>query len=419
MKRPALSPRDRILFFRGAALGVVCMAGVTIAIDNFGASRVVEAEAERAVSAADKAADILGQAITLSDRVMNREISENEIPLIVTGALQALDPYSGYVEKEWTDRLTGETDIVSDSFMIGIVGEVTDAGYAVLSTMPLSPAERVGIRRGDVLTDVDGLDVSELPGAEARDALKEAAQAGGGSEMTLRFDRAGAEVEVSITPEHLPETFVYDLGVQDGILHLAVTSFMEGIARDAENMVQPYVDRGELQGIIFDLRGNTGGLTTEARLLAELVMPAGTLLYTEEGLHIETKEVMTAEDPTFTDLGLSVVVDSQSASASEIFASAIQANDLGLVYGEISFGKGTIQNVYPFSDGQGGIKITVGEYRDAQGRAINGIGVVPDVVVETKGALNLLDDLPIVQARKGMLDDRALTDVSKGDDQDG
>lgn len=419
MKRLALSSRDRILFFRGVALGVVCMAGVTIALDHFEASRAVETEAQQVVSAGDKAADILGQAITLSDRVMNREITEQEIPLIVTGALQALDPYSGYVEKEWTDRLTGETDIVSESFLIGIVGEVTDAGYAVVSTMPLSPAERVGIRRGDVLSGIDGLDVRDLPGAEAREALKEAAQAGEGAEMTLRFDREGSQVEVSITPEHLPETFVYDLGLQDGILHLAVTSFMEGIAQDAEQIVQTYVDSGELQGVIFDLRGNTGGLTTEARLLAELVMPAGTLLYTEEGLHIDTKEVMTVKDPTFTNLGLSVVVDSRSASASEIFASAIQANELGLVYGEISFGKGTIQNVYPFSDGQGGIKITVGEYRDAQGRAINGIGVVPDVVVETKEALRLLDDMPIVQARKGMLDDRTLTDDVQGDDQDG
>jgi carboxyl-terminal processing protease len=397
------SPRERLIFFRGAAIGVVAMSVVTMTLEvQREALRGAEKTkpAQQSVTASEEAASILKQALSLSDRVMNREIQDEDIPAVVTGALQALDPYSGYVEQEWTDRLSGEKEIVSESYMIGILGEVRDEGYVVVSTMPMSPAERVGIQSGDILAAVGEVDVREMPGVEARETLQAAAQEGDGQEMTLRFVRGDETVVINITPEHLPETFTYDFGMADGVLHIRVTSFMEGVSEDAAEVIRRHATATNLTGIIVDLRGNTGGLTSEAKKLAELVMPAGTLLYTEDGLKIDSKEVFTETDPAFPNLEIVVVIDKRSASASEIFASAVQANNLGSVLGDISYGKGTIQNVYPFLDGTGGLKITVGEYQDAKGRSINGIGVVPDELIEMTTGTSAADDPVIARARQ-------------------
>lgn len=331
----------------------------------------------------DHATRLIGQSLLLSQEVMNREINQDDVPDIVTGALQALDPHSGYLREEMASRITSEGRSPGKGpLMVGILGDVTPDGYFVRSSVPMSPADGSGIQTGDRLIAVDGYDISGSSGADALAALKSATRASEGKVLELAFDRQGERVFVSLKPRALPETFVYDMGRVEGVLHVHIRGFFNGMAKDVERVIARNLEKGGVSGVVLDLRGNSGGLTSETKKLAELFFPAGTLLYTEEGRRIETSAIKTDIIPAFPYLKMVVLIDENSASASEIFASAVQVGGFGIVIGEPSYGKGTIQNVYPFEDGSGAIKITVGEYKSASGEVIDGIGVIPDITVD-------------------------------------
>jgi len=379
---------ERDFFIRGFAAGVVMLSSLSLASSyalgsgpwTYQGIDLSHLDGEEKATPAGEAASILDQALVLSDAMMNREIERGDIPGIVNGALRSLDPYSGYVDRETTD-LVNKGGRVSEEFMLGFLGAVEDSGYVIRSTVPKSPADGSGVLAGDRIVQINDTDVAAMTGQEALDVLKSLTQESAGRAMRLGFDRKGDLLTFEISPEKIPESFAYDLGMSNGILHLKIAGFFKGVSGDVERIIARSANNGGLAGIVFDLRGNSGGLTDETQEIAELVMPKGTLLYREAGLHIGEIVVSTTRHPKFKGIDLAVLVDGDSASASEIFASAVQANDLGPVIGGITYGKGTIQNVYPFSDGRGAIRITIGEYKDADDRTINGIGVIPDIIV--------------------------------------
>lgn len=389
-------------FLRGVAVGALLIFGLEVGSswvreESGFVSGFLFMEAVDGETPAQEAARIVEKALSISNETMNRPIEKDDIPGIVTGALQSLDPYSGYLGKEMTDRIIHEPDVVSEKLMIGILGKALEEGYVVRSTIPLSPAEGTGLRGGDRLVRIGDEDISDLGGEDALERLRKATQESGGNLIRLVFDRNGEEVRIAVSPKPLPETFAYDMGMVDGNLHIHIQGFFNGISEDVEHIIERNFSSGDVKGIVFDLRGNTGGLTEETRKIAGLVMPKGTLLYKEEGRHIGSREVYTSDEPKYGGLPMAVLIDEGSASASEIFASAMQANDFGVVLGRVSYGKGTIQNVYPFLDGRGAIKITIGEYKDPEGRTIEKIGVMPDVVIE-EPAERLQDKDPVFDA---------------------
>lgn len=376
---------EKKVFVRGMAAGSILMA--VISLTSVHISEYIDngTRAEgyyNGRSAAGRAAEIISEAMMLSDGVMNRKIEEKDISAIVTGAMHALDPYSGYVDKAFADRIIKGSEMDAEGYMIGILGDVANKGYFVRSTIPLSPAEGSGLLSGDRLISIDELDVSDMTGIKALAALKNATSVSKGVAMSLGFERNGEKFHVTLSPAIIHETYAFDMGLVDGSVHILVQGFFSGVSDEVDRIIARHVKNGPVDGIIFDLRGNGGGLVDETMKMASMVMPSGTLLYSEEGLHIKKQEHRTTVEPKYKGYKLAVLIDEGSASASEIFASAVQANDLGIVVGKISFGKGTIQNVYPFLDNSGALKITVGEYKDPKGRTINGVGVFPDFIVD-------------------------------------
>jgi carboxyl-terminal processing protease len=386
LKQTALDMKKsegRKRLFAGAVIGYVLAVTEFAILQIIASSDVSSTSYNEGNAPVDRATRVISQSLLLSQEVMNREINHDDVPDIVTGALQALDPYSGYLREEMTSRITSESRSPGKSpLMVGILGDVTPDGYFVRSSFPMSPADGSGIQTGDRLVAVDGDDVSALSGIDAAAALKSATRASEGKVLELAFDRHGERVFVKLEPRVLPENFVYDMGRVEGVLHVHIRGFFNGMAEDVERVLARNFEKGGVSGVVLDLRGNSGGLTSEAKKLAELFFPEGTLLYTEEGRRIETSTIQTDGTPVFPYLKMVVLVDENSASASEIFASAVQAGGFGTIVGVPSYGKGTIQNVYPFEDGSGAIKITVGEYKSASGEVIDGIGVIPDIIVD-------------------------------------
>jgi carboxyl-terminal processing protease len=187
-------------------------------------------------------------------------------------------------------------------------------------------------------------------------------------------------LNVTVKPADIDPVTVFDLGVTDGVLHLYLKKFYPGLASDTEALIARAVQKQGIKGVVLDLRNNGGGLTDEALKIADLFLPKGTLLYEMAGRAEGVKQVRTDAIPRYATLGLSIITNGNSASASEIIAGAFQAHNRATIVGWKSLGKGTVQRVFPVESGA--ITITFAEYRDGGLRKINGVGVMPDVLMD-------------------------------------
>ena len=140
-----------------------------------------------------------------------------------------------------------------------------------------------------------------------------------------------------------------------------------------------------MKGLVIDLRNNPGGLLDTVCDMLDRMLPEGLIVYTEDKNGTRTEEVKSTAEESF-DKPLVVMINGNSASASEVFAGAIQDYGIGTILGTTSFGKGIVQSVIPLSDGSG-VKVTVSKYYTPKGRNIHEIGIEPDVVVELKDKL--------------------------------
>lgn len=300
---------------------------------------------------------------------------------MLNAALQELDPYSGYLDTRHTNALiTNGEDATTPR--LGVLIMDVDGRYTIEAVAPGSPAEIVGIIPGDQVIRVGQRFLGEASPQVVNQAIADEIAAHPGARITLGILRPGRDEEISITvtPETVPSFGVHHLGRIDGVVHLHIERFYDGLSVDLMALLQREMARGPLKGVVLDLRGNGGGLTSEMIRVASFFLPDGKLLYRMSGRGIGDEDVHSSGTPIFSDLGLSVIIDGMSASSAEIFAGAIQAHERGPILGWPSYGKGTIQRVYPTADGA--VKITVAEYLDGKLRPIQGLGIVPDVRME-------------------------------------
>lgn len=300
---------------------------------------------------------------------------------MLNAALQELDPYSGYLDTSNTNALITNGDDATTP-RLGVLIMDVDGRYTIEAVAPGSPAEIVGIIPGDQVVRVGERSLGQASPQEVNQAISDEIAARPGERITLGIARPGRESEISITvtPETVPSFGVHHLGRIGGVVHLHIERFYDGLSVDLMALLQREMARGELKGVVLDLRGNGGGLTSEMIRVASFFLPEGKLLYRMAGRGIGNEDVRSTGSPAFADLGLSVIIDGMSASSAEIFAGAIQAHERGPILGWASYGKGTIQRVYPTDEGA--VKITVAEYLDARLRPIQGVGIVPDVPME-------------------------------------
>lgn len=311
---------------------------------------------------------------------VSAQLDEDLVAKMLDGALHRLDPYSGFMDAERVADLTSPPE-EERALRLGISIMDVDGGYTIEAVSPGSPAEQADLRPGDRVVRVGETDVAELAPAKINTIIRKTVEDTRGKDIELGISRPGMDAELSrvVRPAPFPEIPVLDLGLHDGVLHLAIERFYQGMAEDVRAAIERARETGAATGVAIDLRDNSGGLTTEARLLAEMFLPKGSLLYEMHGREGSLAEIHSEQNPTYPELGLSVIVNGNSASASEIFAAAIQAHQRGLVVGWQTYGKGSIQRIYPVDGGS--IKITVAKYKDAALRQIDGQGVTPDIEI--------------------------------------
>lgn len=304
-----------------------------------------------------------------SDEVTDEELEDG----ILKGYVDALgDPYSVYYNEEETKELYESTE--GEYSGIGAVFSQNINTKEVTAVQIYDgPAKEAGLMEGDILYKVNGEDVSTDDISETVKKIK-------GEENTiveLTMIRGEEEVTLEITRRKIEvETVVAEMK-EDGIGYLQITQFDSVTLNQFQKAMEDLEEQG-MKGLVVDLRSNPGGsLDTVVRIL-DTLLPEGTIVYTENK---NGKKEVYSSDAAECDLPMAVLVNEYSASASEIFAGAIQDYEKGPIVGTTTYGKGIVQQIVDLKDGTA-MKVTISEYFTPNGRNIHGIGIQPDVEVE-------------------------------------
>ena len=294
---------------------------------------------------------------------------------IYSGYAEALgDPYTEYYDEEETEALyestTGEFSGIGATMSRSLdSGEIT-----VSNVYQDSPADKAGLKQGDVIYEVDGRSAS------GRDLETVVSWIKGeqGTDVTLCVLRNGEEVELTATRDII-EVQTVSSEMKDGQIGYIAVSEFDSVTYDQFETALDDLESQGMQGLVIDLRGNPGGNLTTVTDMLKLLLPEGTIVSTKDK-YGNTEEITCDGKHEFTK-PLAVLVNQYSASASEIFSGAIQDYGTGTIVGTTTYGKGVVQQLMDLGDGTC-LKVTIAEYYTPSGRSINGAGVTPDVEVE-------------------------------------
>lgn len=236
-----------------------------------------------------------------------------------------------------------------------------------------TPAEKAGLKVGDIICEVDGTDTLSMQTSEVANLVKGPE----GTEVEIKVYRDGNYVTVKATRATINVPTVDSSMLNDGIGYLQISQFDDVTPKQFDENLAKLKKEG-MTSLILDLRDNPGGTVTAVTQIASEMLPKGLIFYMED--KNGKKEEYKCPGADF-DIPVVVLINGYSASASEILAGAIQDAGIGELVGTTSFGKGIVQNLYPLGDGSA-IKITVAGYYTRGGRNINKSGIEPDYTVE-------------------------------------
>lgn len=281
------------------------------------------------------------------------------------------DDYALYYNQEAYQEFL---DYSTGSFS-GIGVNLTQEGKTleILSVIPSTPAEAVGLERGDVIYAVDGELVSRLTVDEATSMVKGPP----GTDVKITVLRDGKKIDFDITRAEIAFPNLRARLTDDDVGYIQLYGFAKGAGQELRKEVSDLKDEGAT-GIVLDLRDNGGGLLSEAISVASVFIENGEIVtYREQA---QDDVVYEAEGDAFEDIPVVVLVNGGTASASEIVANALQDQDRSELVGSTTFGKGSVQEIIDLPD-LSAVKLTTGTYLSPNGEDINGEGIQPDVVI--------------------------------------
>lgn len=303
-----------------------------------------------------------------------KEVNEEDLDTgILRGLFDGLGDYYSYymTEEEYESILISLTGEYSG---VGITLAPNDDGYIeVIAPTEGSPAETAGIKRGDIILSVDGV---EYAGAEI-DTAAAAIRGRSGTTVDLTILRDGEELQFSLRREKIISKTVKSEMLADQIGYIRISSFEESTYEDFKIALSDMEDKG-VKGLVVDLRDNPGGLVDSCIDIADLLMDKGTVVYSEN--QYGDREYYTTKDGS-TPLPYVLLVNGGSASAAEILSAGVQDNGAGIIVGTQTFGKGVIQQMDQLADGSA-VKLTILQYFSPNGNVIHQIGITPDHIVE-------------------------------------
>jgi carboxyl-terminal processing protease len=290
----------------------------------------------------------------------------------VYGSTDSLDKFSGFVPN--MDHASPSAELEDHIVGVGVEIKPDEHGMLVVNALPGGPAAEAGVQKGDLIESVNGTSVA----GETLDAAVSLITGPPGSRVTLSVRREEKVAEIPLVRRRVEVHSVSEVKMLDNnVGYIKLDKFAQNSSEECDRALWQLYREG-MKSVVIDVRGNPGGLLTTAIQMSNKFVPSGTIVSTR-GRDSSDNTVEYANRQHAWKLPLVVLVDENSASASEIFAAAVQENGRGLIVGERTYGKGTVQTHFPLQTVSGNLRLTTARFFSPTGRVMADAGVEPDI----------------------------------------
>jgi carboxyl-terminal processing protease len=374
----ALTLRGVIVLLTGIVFGLGLALGSTVWTTFTGRAEATAAPLDPTIESAALVAEVIDR---VRREYVDRIDDERIVEAAIRGIVADLDQHSTFLNAEEYEDIRIST--TGNYTGIGIDVNLDDGKVTVVTPLEGAPAERAGILPGDVVAAVNDIPVD----ADNVEASVSRMRGAPGTAVTLDVLRPGSEqpLRFALTRSQVHVKTVQSEYLGNGLAYVRLSSFAEGTAADLERAARELTaaaGRGQLLGLVLDLRSNPGGLLDAAVRVADTFLAEGVIVSGTGRVRQAQFEQVAAAGDVLENVPMVVLVNSASASASEIVAGALQDHGRARIVGETTYGKGSVQTVMPLGEGSA-IKLTTSRYLTPSGRSINGSGIVPDIVVRS------------------------------------
>ena len=324
-----------------------------------------------------KKIDLFGEVLEKINKEYVDEVDQSKsMDAAINGLLQSLDPYSAYMTPESFKGMQTET---SGKFGgLGIEVGMESGVIKVISPIDNTPASRAGLKAGDYIVKIDGVQVQGKSLMDAVDLMR--GLVGSSIEITVRRQGVKKALIFNITREIIQIQSVRSELIDNNIGYIRLTSFNENSSEQIKTEVKKLDKDKNLRGYILDLRNNPGGLLSQAIKITDFFLENGEIVSTKSRKVSENRKWFAKKGDITGGKTLIVLINYGSASASEIVAGALKDHKRAIVLGENSYGKGSVQSIIPLKN-KGAIRLTIAKYYLPSGKSISKIGVTPDIEI--------------------------------------
>ena len=323
--------------------------------------------------------DLFGEVLEKINNEYVDEVNQSKtIDAAINGVLQSLDPYSAYMSPEMFSSMQTET---SGKFGgLGIEVGMESGVVKVISPIDDTPASKAGVKAGDYIVKINGIQVQGKSLTEAVELMR--GPVGSGIEITIRRIGIKKALTFNIIREIIEVQSVKSEILDKNIGYIRLTSFNENSSSQIKKSLNKFIKK-DLKGYILDLRNNPGGLLSQAIKITDYFLEDGEIVSTKSRKSSENTKWFAKKGDIIDGKTLVVLINYGSASASEIVAGALKDHKRAIVLGENSYGKGSVQSIIPLKN-KGAIRLTISKYYLPSGQSISKIGVTPDIEVVEK-----------------------------------
>ncbi|MGE4441488.1 MAG: S41 family peptidase [Desulfomicrobium sp.] len=315
------------------------------------------------------------QVLDLIEKNYVQEVNRTDlIHGAIEGMLNSIDPHSTYIDLDKFKMM--QEEFQGEFGGIGIQIGVRDKRLTVIAPIEDTPADKAGLKAGDIILEIDGVSALDISLEDAVSKIR--GPKGKAVELTILHKDSQAPEKVTIVRGTIPLVSVKIKELEPGYVHLRLTDFKANTTDDMHQKLREYSAKQELKGIVLDLRNNPGGLLNQAISVTDTFLRDGLIVYTQGRDPKSRKDEMASRQASDVTCPVVVLINSGSASASEIVAGALQDRKRAILIGERTFGKGSVQTIMPLSDGSA-VKLTIALYYTPNGRSIQAEGIDPDV----------------------------------------
>ena len=321
--------------------------------------------------------DLFGEVLDKINKEYVDEVNHSDaMDAAINGVLQSLDPYSAYMSPETFKEMETET---SGKFGgLGIEVGMEFGVVKVITPMDNSPAEREGVKAGDYIVKINGIQVQGKTLSEAVELMR--GPVGSKLEITIRRKGVKKALVFEITREIIEVKSVKSKIIDDSVGYIRLTAFNENSSKQIKDRIKKF-KKNKINKYVLDLRNNPGGLLSQAVKISDFFLDNGEIVSTKSRKSFENKKYFANQGDIINGETLIVLINYGSASASEIVAGALKDHKRAIVIGQNSYGKGSVQSIIPLKN-KGAIRLTISKYYLPSGKSISGTGITPDIEVE-------------------------------------